>query len=138
MAEVQQQPYKEPSLLNILFGPELGENARTDYDDVDDYKNYTEKPPLDRTGAAMTDYAKWQRKVKVKWVNPDTLTESADRHRARDDRSARAGPPRRRDVAVRPARGARGAGRLRRPPAPRRWRTWRWSCRSPARRRGTS
>jgi type II secretory pathway pseudopilin PulG len=76
MAEVQQQPYKEPSLLNILFGPELGENARTDYDDVDDYKNYNEKPPLDRTGAAMTDYAKWQRKVRVKWVNPDTLTES--------------------------------------------------------------
>src|SRR4051812_26076962 len=63
MAEVQQQPYKEPSLLNILFGPELGENARTDYDDVDDYKNYNEKPPLDRTGAAMSDYAKWQRKV---------------------------------------------------------------------------
>jgi type II secretory pathway pseudopilin PulG len=76
MAEVQQQPYKEPTLINILFGPELGENARTDYDDVDDYRNYTEKPPLDRTGAAMTDYAKWQRKVRVKWVNPDTLTES--------------------------------------------------------------
>ena len=76
MAEVQQQPYKEPSLVNILFGPELGENARTDYDDVDDYKNYNEKPPLDRTGAVMTDYAKWQRKVRVKWVSPDTLTES--------------------------------------------------------------
>jgi hypothetical protein len=76
MAEVQQQPYKEPSLVNILFGPELGENARTDYDDVDDYKSYTEKPPLDRTGAAMTDFAKWQRKVRVKWVTPDTLAES--------------------------------------------------------------
>jgi hypothetical protein len=76
MAEVQQQQYKEPSLLNILFGPELGESTRADFDDVDDYNNYKEKPPLDRNGVAMSDFAKWTRQVKGKWVYPDTLGEA--------------------------------------------------------------
>ena len=73
MAEVQQQPYKDDSPLNLVFGPELGESLRTSFDDVDDYNNYREKPPLDRNGAAMPDFSRWQRQVKVKWVDPDTL-----------------------------------------------------------------
>ena len=76
MAEVQQQPYKDETILGLLFGPELGEDSRAAYDDVDDYKSYNEKPPLDRNGVAIPDYAKWQRKVRVTWVHPDSLTES--------------------------------------------------------------
>jgi type II secretory pathway pseudopilin PulG len=76
MSEVQQQPYKDASPLNILFGPEAMEVSRADYDDVDDYRNYTEKPPLYRTGLPIPDHGAWQRKVKVKWVNPGTLTDS--------------------------------------------------------------
>lgn len=76
MSEVQQQPYKDASPLNLLFGPEAMEINRTDYDDVDDYKNYMEKPPLYRTGLPIPDYGAWQRKVKVRWVNPGSLTES--------------------------------------------------------------
>lgn len=76
LSEVQQQAYKDESLTALLFGPELGENARIDYDDVDDYNNYSEKPPQDRNGAAMPGLDKWQRKVKVYWVYPDTLAQS--------------------------------------------------------------
>lgn len=76
LSEVQQQDYKDGSLLAVLFGPELGESSRAQYDDVDDYNNYREKPPTDRDGAAMPGLDKWQRKVKVYWVYPDTLAES--------------------------------------------------------------
>src|SRR5687767_10988084 len=76
LSEVQALPYKDESPLGILFGPEPLETSRTDYDDLDDYKNYNEKPPLYRTGLPISDYARWQRKVRVKWVTPGTLTDS--------------------------------------------------------------
>lgn len=76
LSEVQQLPYKDESLLGLLFGPELSENSRADFDDVDDYKSYNEKPPAYRNGTPITDYSKWQRKVRVQWVHPDTLTEA--------------------------------------------------------------
>jgi type II secretory pathway pseudopilin PulG len=76
MSEILTQPYKDESLLNLTFGPELGENLRTDFDDVDDYKNYMERPPKDHNGLLMTGYDLWKRKVKVTWVSPDTLSES--------------------------------------------------------------
>ena len=76
MAEVQSQSYKDASVTGLLFGPELDETSRAHYDDVDDYKNYKEKPPVDRSGVALGGFGSWQRKVKVRWVHPDTLTES--------------------------------------------------------------
>ena len=39
MSEVQQHAYKDESLTALLFGPELGEDSRAKYDDVDDYNN---------------------------------------------------------------------------------------------------
>ena len=74
ISEIQQQPYKDESLLNLVFGPELGETSRAQFDDVDDYDNYKESPPKDRNGADMTGFTGWQRKVKVKWVSSDTLS----------------------------------------------------------------
>jgi MSHA pilin protein MshD len=77
MSEVISQPYKDDGLLGgVLFGPEVGENARTDFDDVDDYNNYTEKPPKDNNGVAISGFEGWTRSVKVKWVAPATLSES--------------------------------------------------------------
>jgi type II secretory pathway pseudopilin PulG len=73
MSEVISQPYKDGDLLNLLFGPELGENSRADFDDVDDYSNYQEKPPKDHGGAVIAGFNDWKRKVKVTWVAPDTL-----------------------------------------------------------------
>src|SRR6476619_6716570 len=64
MSEVISQPYKDDGLLSgILFGPELGENARTDFDDVDDYNNYTEKPPKDNNGGIVSGFGGWTRSV---------------------------------------------------------------------------
>ena len=76
MSEVFSQPYKDESLTALLFGPELGENDRPDYDDVDDYKNYQEKPPKDVNGLAIPGFDGWKRKVKVAWVSADTLAEA--------------------------------------------------------------
>jgi MSHA pilin protein MshD len=77
MSEVISQPYKDEGLVSgILFGPELGELARTDFDDVDDYNNYTEKPPKDNNGVVISGFEGWTRTVKVKWVTPTTLAES--------------------------------------------------------------
>jgi type II secretory pathway pseudopilin PulG len=76
ISEIQQQPYKDESPLGLLFGPEASETTRALYDDVDDYHNHTEKPPKYRDGTAIPDYTDWQRKVKVMWVSPDTLSQS--------------------------------------------------------------
>ena len=76
VSEIISQPYKDEQPLSLLFGPELGENLRTEFDDVDDYTNYTEKPPKDHNGLPITGYDQWQRKVRVTWVSADTLSES--------------------------------------------------------------
>lgn len=76
VCEIVTQPYKDESLLALLFGPEVGEAARTSYDDVDDYNNYREKPPKDHNGLPIPGYEGWERKVSIDWVTPDTLTKS--------------------------------------------------------------
>jgi hypothetical protein len=73
ISEVQQQPYEDDSLLALLFGPELGETKRADFDDVDDYDNYREKSPQDRSGVAIPGYSGYERRVRVEWVDRDTL-----------------------------------------------------------------
>src|SRR5688500_13030878 len=73
ISEIQPLPYKDDSLTGILFGPELGESDRGSDDDVDDYENYRENPPEERDGTVIAGYPRWQRKVKVHWVDPDTL-----------------------------------------------------------------
>ena len=75
MAEIQQQPYKDESLTGLLFGPELGETGgtRAKFDDVDDYDGFAEKPLLLKDGSPLAGFEAWQRKVKVKWVQPGGL-----------------------------------------------------------------
>jgi type II secretory pathway pseudopilin PulG len=77
MSEVIAQPYKDENLLALLFGPELGENSRADFDDVDDYSNYQEKPLKDRGGAVIAGFEAWKRKVKVIYVSTGDLSQSA-------------------------------------------------------------
>ena len=78
MAEIQQQPYKDETPLNLTFGPELGEATtnRANFDDVDDYNGFTEKPPRMKDGTALSGYDTWRRTVKVTWVQPGTLATS--------------------------------------------------------------
>jgi hypothetical protein len=67
--DVLQLPYEDPAVAP-LFGTEPGETAgsKVNYDDVDDFGGWTESPPQDRAGAAMSELAGWTRAVSVEWV----------------------------------------------------------------------
>jgi type II secretory pathway pseudopilin PulG len=69
MDEIVQCRYVDPN-TSAVFGPESGESARAQFNDVDDYDNWQERPPQNRAGAEMTAFAGWKRKVNVDWVDP--------------------------------------------------------------------
>jgi MSHA pilin protein MshD len=78
LEDVVQLPYEDTAVLP-LFGVELGETtlSKVNYDDVDDFNGWTESPPQDRAGAAMSELSGWTRTVKVEWVtvaNPTTVS----------------------------------------------------------------
>lgn len=76
--DILQLPFEDPIIP--LFGPELNETAasKTNYDDVDDFNGWSESPPQDRAGAAMSELTAWTRSVKVSWVlTSDATTISA-------------------------------------------------------------
>ena len=77
MAEVLLQSYEDPALGPGSFGKSAGETTRPDFDDVDDYDDWTESPPQKPDGTPMTDsqYAGFERAVTV--VNVDDATMSA-------------------------------------------------------------
>lgn len=72
-SEIVQQKYQNPTGVTTVLGPETGETRAT-FNDVDDYAGYTDSPPTDTTGAAISGYTGWSRSVEVKWVDPVTLT----------------------------------------------------------------
>jgi type II secretory pathway pseudopilin PulG len=78
MGEIQQQPYKEEVTTPLLFGPEAGESTatRADFDDVDDYNDFQDKPPALKDGTPLVGFSGWRRRVKVSWVDPVTLSSS--------------------------------------------------------------
>ena len=81
MAEIQQQSYKDPTALGLVFGPEPGEwtpppagpGDRSAFDDVDDYNGFVEQPPRLKDGTLLSGYGTWKRTVTVKWVQPAGL-----------------------------------------------------------------
>lgn len=77
MNEILTLSYAEPS-GTPTFGRESGESSssKLKYDDIDDFNGWTESPPQDRTGAAITDARDWQRRVEVQWVNPVNLAQA--------------------------------------------------------------
>ena len=77
MAEVMQCRFQEPSGGGTALSPDAGETQRSAYDDVDDYDNWQALHPTRRDGTAMSGYAGWKVKVKVRHVLPsDATTES--------------------------------------------------------------
>ena len=72
MEEVLTQSYEEPA-DTPTFGRESPESGgqRTDWDDVDDYHQWSSSPPENRTGTAIPNSAGWQRDVIVQWVDPN-------------------------------------------------------------------
>lgn len=69
------------------LGPETGETRpglppNNNYDDVDDYRNYTESPPKEVDGTNMTEYTGYTRTVAVDYVqeaNFDAVSTSITR-----------------------------------------------------------
>jgi hypothetical protein len=71
MAEIFQVSYKDPQ-GGTTFGPESGEtgSTRANFDDVDDYNQYTDSPPQDKAGNVMPNCTGWSRHVDVDRVEP--------------------------------------------------------------------
>lgn len=76
MDEILQQHYKEPDGTPV-FGLELNESStsRSNYDDVDDYHNWSASPPQNKDETEVSDSTGFQRNVSVQWVNPANLEE---------------------------------------------------------------
>lgn len=77
--EIMQAEYEEPEYdLAVNFGLEPGDDAppgtRTKYDDVDDYNGWISSPPANRSGAALSAGAEYERRVKVRFVDPNDVT----------------------------------------------------------------
>lgn len=75
MSEVLVARYVEPE-ETPEFGPEPLETGgtRSDFDDVDDYHNWTASPPENPDGTQIPDRTDWQRTVVVEYVDANDLT----------------------------------------------------------------
>ena len=80
--EVVQQKYSlasdpSSSVFDLLLGATAGPRAgdRTGFDDVDDYRNYSDAPPLNRDGTAVPGAAGYARRVTVAYADPLDLTQ---------------------------------------------------------------
>jgi len=71
LAEILTRDYADPDDPAPVFGLEAAEAAvaRTNFDDVDDYHNWSASPPEDAAGAALTGLNGWQRGVTVQYYD---------------------------------------------------------------------
>jgi len=76
--EIKQQFYKDPD-GSLVLGRELDESGadRSDFDDVDDYRNFSDCPPEQRNGDALSQYNDFTRAVSVRYVTADDFTQTA-------------------------------------------------------------
>ncbi len=77
ISEVLQCAYTEPVEAE-RFGPEISERGddRENFDDVDDYDQWSASPPQDKDGSVMSHLDGWRRSVSVVNVRPDNLEET--------------------------------------------------------------
>jgi type II secretory pathway pseudopilin PulG len=71
MSEILACSYMEPGATSSVLGRDINEysNWKVDYDDVDDFNAWSEKPPQYRNGYIMPNMASWRRSVTVQWIN---------------------------------------------------------------------
>src|SRR5206468_10668264 len=69
--EIMQAYYIDPG-ASPTFGPETGESTgnRSLFDDVDDYSAWSESPPKDKGGNAVSGYTGWSRSATIAWADP--------------------------------------------------------------------
>ena len=80
LLEITPLAYEDPN-QTPGFGIETGElsgTIRTNFDDIDDYKDFTDTPPRNRAGTALANYAGWQRTADV------TKLKQGDKHTKND------------------------------------------------------
>jgi MSHA pilin protein MshD len=76
MAEILTKAYSDPN-GSAVFGLETGEAApRSNFDDVDDFNGWNQKPPQAADGATLSDRTKWRRRVTVERVRLSDLTQT--------------------------------------------------------------
>ena len=78
MAEILQKAYVEAGGSGL--GPESGElsgTSRLAFDDVDDFHDLVDEPPVAFDGTAIVGGAGWKRTVTVAFIQPDDLKASA-------------------------------------------------------------
>ena len=79
IGEMLELSYMQPGQTSSAIGLEAGESptSRANYNDVDDYDDWTDAPPQNKDGSVMPDLANWSRQVVVEWVSPTTLTQAS-------------------------------------------------------------
>lgn len=76
MSEILQQSYEEP-VDDVDFGRESESGGdRGEYDDVDDYLDWSSSPPEDRDGTALIGFDAWERRADVIWVSSSDLNQA--------------------------------------------------------------
>jgi len=76
LAEIAMLPYENPD-GDVRFGREPGESAinRADFDDIDDYDNWTASPPQKKDGQPEADCTGYTRSVLVQSVKIDDFND---------------------------------------------------------------
>jgi prepilin-type N-terminal cleavage/methylation domain-containing protein len=86
MTEILQARYEDPDAAVVPVGEpanplgvETGEGSanRADFDDVDDYFEYSSSPPEDKAGNPLAGHVGYARSVVVKRVDANTLQQNA-------------------------------------------------------------
>jgi len=74
LTEVLQAYYEDPDIPDG-WGPEPGEasDTRSDFDDIDDYDNWTASPPQAKDGTPIAGWEQWKRGVTVTRVDPQFI-----------------------------------------------------------------
>lgn len=78
MSEILMQSYEEPD-DTPAFGRESTESGgdRANYDDVDDYHDWTASPPENKDGSLIPDRTGWRRSVTVQLADPSDLAQAS-------------------------------------------------------------
>ncbi len=76
ISEIQPQSYMEPGATSSAIMRESGETStsRSNYDDVDDFHNWSDSPPQNEDGTTMPNLSGWYRNCTVQWVTLNNVS----------------------------------------------------------------
>jgi len=77
ITEILTMPYEDGDLVTVAIGLETGEGSvtvRSNFNDVDDFHNWSASPPQHADGNEMAALAGWTRSIVIEWVDPLDLT----------------------------------------------------------------